>query len=258
MCLCVGNVVGSNIFNLTFILGLTALIRPPVIQGNTARLEYPVLTLATLMFLAVSQDLSVNWLDGPRFVTFFIGFMTYAVSLVRRQMGFEELAEFEAELEELGAGDGPGWLRITLCTVVGLLLLAGGANLTVQGATDLARVFGLSELIIGLTIVAGGTSLPEVAASLVAVLRGRDDVAVSNIVGSNLFNLLGILGLSSLLDALPIAESLFYSDSLWMMGVTVALLPVIFLQRRLYRWEGAALLAAYLAYIYFLVSQALR
>jgi cation:H+ antiporter len=253
----IGNVVGSNIFNVVFILGLCALIKPLTIGGNTIRLEYPVMALVTLMCLALIQDGSVNRLDALLLLSVYVCFTAYMVALVRDQMNATELQEFGAEVKELG-GDAPTvmGLPVLLAFVLGgIAVLGAGAQATVTGAVDLARLFGLSERVIGLTIVAAGTSLPEVVTSLVSAYRGRDDVAIGNVIGSNLFNILGILGLSALVSPLGVNPLIIARDSWWMLG------------RRCYcsaddtgfrvtRWEGGLLLAIYLAYVILLLGAA--
>lgn len=253
----VGNVVGSNIFNVAFILGLAALVRPLAITGNTIKLEYPVMALVTLMCVAVCEDGHVSRLDAVLFLAVYVGFTAYIVSLVRQQMSAKEVQEFRAEVTEMTAADSQqprAWVSVLLITG-GIALLGGGAHATVTGAVELARILGLSERVIGLTIVAAGTGLPEVVTSLVSSIRGRDDVAIANVIGSNLFNVLGILGLSALVSPLPIAQGIIDSDCWWMLGVTVLLFPMMFTGLRINRWEGAALLAVYIAYLAVLLTR---
>jgi cation:H+ antiporter len=247
----VGNVVGSNIFNVAFILGLTALLRPLVITGNTIKLEYPVLALVTLMCVAVCQDGSLNRVDAALFLAVYAGFTAYLLGLVRQQVTQAEAREFTGEVRELAESVTPrprAWVSLGL-VALGVALLGAGAQATVAGAVELARLLGLSERVIGLTIVAGGTGLPEVVTSLVSGFRGRDDVAINNVIGSNLFNLLGILGLSALAAPLPVNEAIVASDNWWMLGVTVLLFPLMFTGLRINRWEGGLLLAVYGTYL---------
>ena len=242
----VGNVVGSNIFTVTFVLGICALVRPLAITGNSIRLEYPVLAIVTLMTLAVAQDGTINALDGLLFVSIYVLFTTYMVTLVRGQVDEAEAGGLAAEVQS--RVDRPRWLPTLVWLVGGTAALGLGATLTVNGAIGLAQMAGLSERVIGLTIVAAGTSLPEVVATLVSTVRGRDDVAIGNVIGSNIFNILGILGLSSLFSPLPVHESIIGIDNLWMMGTTVLLFPLMFTRLRIDRWEGAILLSCYIAY----------
>jgi len=253
----VGNVVGSNIFNITFILGLAALIRPLAISGNTIKLEYPVMALVTLMCVAVCEDGLISRLDAVLFLAVYVGFTAYLVSLVRQQMNEQEIQEFRSEVQELSVADDRrprAWVSL-LFVAGGVALLGVGAHATVLGAVDLARILGLSERVIGLTIVAGGTGLPEVVTSLVSSYRGRDDVAIGNVIGSNLFNILGILGLSALALPLPIAPEIIASDCWWMLGSSLLLFPLMFTGLRINRWEGALLLGVYGVYLTLLLTR---
>jgi cation:H+ antiporter len=139
--------------------------------------------------------------------------------------------------------------------IAGIALLGGGAHFTVTGAVQFARLFGISERIIGLTIVSAGTSLPEVVTSLVSSFRGRDDVAIGNVIGSNLFNILVILGLTGLLNPLPVAQEIVTNDNWWMLAATVLLFPVIFTAQRIVRWEGGSFLILYVMYVALLLSK---
>ncbi len=245
----VANVVGSNIFNIAFILGLCAMIRPLAITGNTIRLEYPVLAIVTLMGLAVTQDGIVNWLDGSLFLLVYVCFTAYMVTLVRAQVNATEGAELKAEVAEISGGGAPRLGPMLTLLAVGVVLLGFGAQATVNGAVSLARLIGMSERVIGLTIVAVGTSLPEIVASLMSSLRGRDDIAIGNVIGSNLFNILGILGLSSMVMPIQVHPAIISSDNWWMLGLTLLLFPLMYTGRSVRRWEGAVLMAAYALYV---------
>jgi cation:H+ antiporter len=249
--LAVGNVVGSNIFNVTVIIGLSALIGPLAISGNTIKLEYPVLALVTLMLVAVAEDGVISRLEAVLFISVYVGFTAYLVSLVRHQMSAVEAQEYKSELKELQlpSADGPSLLLALLLVVGGAALLGGGAHLTVTGAISLAEMLGMSERVIGLTIVAAGTGLPEVVTSIVSSFRGRDDVAIANVIGSNLFNILGILGMSALVTPLTVAAGIVASDNWWMLGITLLLFPLMFTGMRVNRWEGGVLLTVYAFYL---------
>jgi cation:H+ antiporter len=251
------NVVGSNIFNIAFILGLCAIVRPFAITGNTLRLEYPVLLLMTLFGLVIAQDLLISRLDALLCIAFYIGFTAYVVQLVRAQVSVNELEHLDAGTQELLALDVPPTLLHSLGLVAGgTVLLALGAQLTVQGASDLARFWGWSERLIGLTIVSMGTGLPEVVASLVSSLRGRSDMAVGNVIGSNLFNILMVVGITAGIAPLSVSAELMSSDMLWMLGITLLLLPLMWTGWRVNRVEGGILLAVYGVYLALLLQQA--
>lgn len=253
----VGNVVGSNIFNITFIIGACALFMPIPIFGNTIKLEYPVLAIVTLLCLALAQDGEINRLDAILLMTMYIGFTAYLVSLVRQQVSASEAAAFAEEVKDISANEKkPVWWSAILLVLVGVLLLAGGAQATVTGAVELARLMGWSERLIGLTIVSIGTSLPEVVASAISLYRGRADVSVGNVVGSNLFNILMILGVSGFITPLPVQEAIYSSDCYWMLGVTLLLFPVIFTGRKISQLEGAILVGCYGLYLTLLIRSA--
>lgn len=246
----VANVIGSNIFNIAVILGLCAVFRPIAIVGNTIKLEYPVLLLVTFLGVVLANDGEISRLDALLLISVYVGFTVYLVRLVRQQVSSQEAAELKVEVAELTpAAERPrGWICIALVTA-GVALLGVGANVTVEGAVQLARLLGWSERVIGLTIVSAGTGLPEVVASLISSVRGRSDIAVGNAIGSNLFNILGVLGISSLASPLPVDPQLISTDAWWMLGITILLFPLLLTQRRIGQGEGALLLGVYCLYI---------
>ncbi len=227
----VANAVGSNIFNIAFILGFSALITPLAVSGNTVKLEYPVLALVTALSFVVCRDGLIDRFDGALFVAIYVCFTTYVVRLVRKQMKEKERTEFEGEVTNLTTTPKPGVCAGLI--IVGIALLGVGAQLTVSGAVTIAISLGISERIVGLTIVAGGTGLPEVVTSLVSSYRGRDDVAIGNVIGSNIFNILCILGLTALITPLPVEPGIIHSDNWWLLGVTLLLFPLIFTGRKI-------------------------
>jgi cation:H+ antiporter len=246
----VANVVGSNIFNITVIIGLCAMIRPVSIVGNTIKLEYPVLAIVTLLALVIVQDGEINRLDAVLCLAIYVGFTAYLVALVREMVTVAESRDLKVEVAELTPEPHKPrvWVLLALITT-GVTLLAGGAQLTVTGASELARHLGWSERIIGLTIVSAGTGLPEVVASLVSSIRGRSDIAVGNVIGSNLFNILCILGITATVHPLPVQQAIIASDCWWMLGSTLILFPLMFTSRLVNRFEGILLVAIYVAYL---------
>ena len=252
-----GNIVGSNIFNVLFILGLSALIVPLVVSQQLVRLDVPIMIGASILLLVLAFDGRVSRFDGLLLTA---GVIAYTVFAIRQ--GRKESAAVQAEYEqEYGAGK-QTWLdrlpvQIALIAA-GLVLLVLGANWLVDGAVAIARMFGVSELIIGLTIVAAGTSMPELATSVVAALRGERDIAVGNIVGSNIFNILAIAGVASLVTpgGLEVAASLLRFDLLVMIAVAVACLPIFAAGHRIERWHGALFVGYYVAYVVYLILAA--
>ncbi|AOF81715.1 sodium/calcium exchanger family protein [Methyloversatilis sp. RAC08] len=253
----VANVVGSNIFNVLFILGLSAMITPLLVDKQLIRQEVPIMVGISLLFVALTLDGSVSFGDGALFVGLMIAYTTFLIVQSRRQT-----KALNDEYAESVVGPGAGWdstlpVQIALI-VVGLGLLVLGSNLLVEAAIVFARYLGLSEAVIGLTIVAAGTSLPEVAASVTAALRGQRDIAVGNVVGSNTFNILGALGVSSMVapTALTLPPSMLAFDIPVMAAVAIACLPIFMTGNLIARWEGALFFAYYIAYALYLIMAA--
>lgn len=254
--LALGNVVGSNIFNVLVILGLAALIVPLVVAQQLIRFDVPVMIGVSFLLLLLSLDGNIGRLDG---VLLFSGVVAYTVFLIR-QSRRESSAEVKAEYEqEFGAKEEPGgWLKNTALMVVGLAGLMLGSKWLVDSAVTIAQSFGVSELIIGLTIVAAGTSMPEVATSVVAALRGERDIAVGNVVGSNIFNILCVLGLGSIVApaGINVSSAALQFDIPVMIAIAVACLPVFFAGNEITRANGAVFLAYYAAYLVYLIFTA--
>lgn len=251
----VGNVVGSNIFNIAAILGLSALLRPLVIHGNTVRFEWPVLFLAALQLVLLSREGTVDRFEGLCLVAALVAFVAYMVLLSRRAATTEETAEFAQVTDaSFGRTGAAAWAFNSGAVLVSVALLAGGSTLLVKGAVGIAQNAGLSETVIGLTIVAAGTSTPELATSLVAAWRGRDDIAVANVVGSNIFNVLGILGVTALVRPLSVPAEIIARDNWWMLGFSALLFPLMRSGMRVNRAEGTVLLAGFLAYLWVLLA----
>jgi cation:H+ antiporter len=251
----VANVVGSNIFNIAFIVGLCALLRPFDITGNTLKYELPILLFSTVCCIVFVQDLEISRSEALLFLVGYVAFTVFLIRLVRKQLSAESEKALEAEVGELESESPPihVWKSIGL-VVVGIALLGIGANSTVVGASQLARLWGWSERLIGLTIVSVGTSLPEVVASVVSAVRGRSDIAIGNVIGSNMFNLLIILGLTGMVSPLAVSSEIVGSDCWWMLATTVALLPIAWYGKQIYRWDGLALLCIYGVYMWLLLK----
>ncbi len=248
--LALGNVVGSNIFNVLFILGASAIITPLVVSSQLIRLDVPIMIGVSLLTLLLAGDGSVGRLDGA--ILFALA-VAYTVLQIRQSR-----KESAAVREEYGREFGPsrGATAANLAYIAaGLVLLVLGSRWLVNGAVAFAQALGVSELVIGLTIVAAGTSLPEVATSILAAVRGERDIAVGNVVGSNIFNLLAVLGLSGLVApaGLPAPAALLRFDLLVMIAVAIACLPIFASGATIARWEGALFLFYYVAYTAYLV-----
>ena len=253
--LALGNVVGSNIFNVLFILGFSALITPLVVSQQLVRLDVPLMIGISVLLLLLALDGTIGRLEGALLFGAIVGYTGFLIRKSRRESGGVAAG---AEM----AGDAqaqPGsWVRNVGLVVGGLALLVLGSRWLVSGAIEIATALGVSELVIGLTIVAAGTSLPEVATSVLASIRGERDIAVGNVVGSNIFNILAVLGLSSLVapHGVEVARSALAFDIPVMIAAAVACLPIFFSGYLIARWEGALFVGYYVAYTVYLVIHA--
>ncbi|HCS55497.1 calcium/sodium antiporter [Rubinisphaera sp.] len=245
-----GNVVGSNIFNVLFILGISALIVPLRVSQQLIRFDVPLMVALSILVLIFAYDGRIGRLDGLLLTVGLISYTLWAIVKSRK-----EQAAIKAEyVAEFGVAEKKSSLASTLLNVillvVGLGLLVLGSRWFVGSAVTIAEYFGVSKLVIGLTIVAAGTSLPEVATSIMAAIRGERDIAVGNVVGSNIFNIMGVLGISSLVSAegVQVSEAAFQLDLPVMIAVAVACLPIFFTGHLIARWEGALFMTYYCAY----------
>jgi cation:H+ antiporter len=249
-----GNVVGSNIFNIAVILGLCALVTPLRVHGSALKIEWPFMFTASFVALLLARDGSFDRLEGAVLVLSLVLFTAYMIRLARTEVRGRELDEFEAEVEALsGAGRWRSALRDGLWVGAGIAALAGGAPLLVRGAVIVAEWAGLSQRVIGLTIIAAGTSLPEVATSLAASYRKQAEIALANVIGSNIFNVLGVIGGVALIRPVPVSAGILRSDMWWMLGFSLVLLPIMRTGMRVARAEGMLLLLGYVIYLYFLI-----
>lgn len=240
--LAMGNVVGSNIFNILLILGVSGLIVPLTVHERALRLEWPVMFAAALLVPLVGGNGRIDRLEGLLLVSMMVGF---TMALARRP---RPAAEVDAWGTASPRGpDGSTWRDLGLL-LGSVLLLAIGARGLVDGAVDLATALGVSERVIGLTLVAIGTSLPELFTSVVAALRRKDDIAIGNVLGSNIFNILGILGITAVLTPIRANPTILDWDAWWMVGASLLLLPLIATGRALVRWEAGLLLSVCAVY----------
>ena len=245
--LALGNVVGSNISNIALILGITVLIRPAVVQLQLLRFDVPLLLACSLLLALALLDGALGRLEGSLFVLGIAGYTALAVCGARREAEPVHQAFDEALPEPAGAA----WHDV-LFVLAGAGGLVAGGNLLVEGAVAVGQRAGLSEAVIGLTIVAVGTSLPELATSVAAAAKGETDMAIGNVVGSNIFNILCILGLSALVHPLR-SSGLGAFELAAMILLVLLLLPLMRTGFRLERWEGALLLGLYGAYLAYLL-----
>jgi cation:H+ antiporter len=251
--LAIGNVVGSNISNILLILGLSACIAPLIVSAQVIRREVPIMIGASVVVLLMSLDGQIGRLDGA---VLGIGVVTYTTLSIRDSRR-EGIAASVVGVDVRILTGGPGTvLRESARVVAGLALLIVGTSGVVQGAVAIAEAFGVSQLLIGLTVVAVGTSLPEAATSIVAILKGQRDLAVGGAVGSNIFNLLAILGITALVQPIGVPVEVLVFDLPLMVAVALACLPVFFTGGSIARWEGGVFVGYYVAYTVYLVLDA--
>ena len=236
----IGNIVGSNILNILIILGLASVIVPIKVANSTIRVDAPYMIAISAMLLLLGWDGTVTMTDGLVLVALFIGYLGYMLYMAKHGSDVGE------NIKEMKL-----W-KALVYTAVGLVIIILGADVAVNAATALARIMGLSERFIGLTIVALGTSLPELVTSVTAARKGNADIAIGNIVGSNIFNSLFVVGLSALIVPVPFALN-FRVDTIVAIAAGVLLLGCVFSREKLERWHGVVMLLAYGVYLAYLL-----
>jgi cation:H+ antiporter len=255
--LTLGNVLGSNIFNILFILGITALLAPIVIAEQLIRKDAPIMLGVSLLALGLAFDGNLGFVDGMVLLSCMVVYVVFAL----RQSRLESTKVQNEYAEEFAAKEPrttKNMLMNLFFILAGLGLLVWGSRWLVDSAVFIAKALGVSELVIGLTIVAVGTSLPEVATSIIAALKKESDIAVGNAVGSNIFNLLGVLGLGAFLapEGISVAQRVLMLDFLVMVFVALVCLPVFYIDNRISRVEGTLLLGYYVLYVTYVILQA--
>ncbi|MBZ6371362.1 calcium/sodium antiporter [Microbacterium aurum] len=256
--LAVGNAVGSNIVNVLLILGASALLLPLAVKRRLVRFDIPVMVGISILLLLLGFDGEITQLDGGVLLLAAVGHIVLSFTVSRGEPNGPPAVESPSPPNRKVRPRWQGVLIGAALIALGIALLVLGARLLVSGATNIASSLGVSSLIIGLTVVAIGTSLPELATSLIAVRRGERDIAVGNIVGSNIFNLGFVLGLTALFvpAGIPVAQPAIALDIPLMIAAAVALLPIAFTGFTIRRWEGAVFIALYVAYTVYLVLAA--
>jgi cation:H+ antiporter len=255
--LALGNVVGSNIANILLILGLVALVAPLIVHRQLVWLDVPLMIAASGLVFAMALDGRIARWEGGALVACAVAYIVFLIRMAKRH---PDQVPQDPQLADDASAPAPktGTFRQVLLMVAGLALLIAGARFLVDAATSMASALGLSDLVIGLTVVAVGTSLPEIATSILSAIRGQRDLAVGNIVGSNIFNLLLVLGATALVaeGGVPVGASALRFDLPVMTAVAIACLPIFFNGHRIARWEGALFLGYYIAYTAWLLMAA--
>jgi cation:H+ antiporter len=253
--LAIGNVVGSNIANILLILGISALITPLLVDEQIIRQEIPIMIGASALLVVMALDGSIGRIEAAALFGLVVAYTVFLIAQSRRASKNVQ-DEFETEIPT--SNWDRHWAVQVALIVVGLVMLVQGAGWLVDAAVAFARAFGVSDLVIGLTVVAVGTSMPEIATSIVAAIRGQRDIAVGNVVGSNVFNILAVLGVTGLVSSggLPVSDAARNFDLWVMLAVAFACLPIMISGREIARWEGGVFIAYYAIYTAWLVLQA--
>ena len=242
----IGNVVGSNIANVCLILGVTTLIFPIVIRRQILKNDWVAMMVASLLFYFVALDGEISRIEGIIFFTLLAGFIAFSffrASKVAKEAVPDDLEETKSR----------GILFLILYVVLGTVGLIFGAKWFLEGAEAIARNLGVSDRVIAITLVAFGTSVPELAASVIAAFKKEDEIFLGNIIGSNLFNLLAILGITATIHPIEVSEKIISSDIFWMLATSFVLLPMGFFGKKLSRFDGLLLFSTYLIYTYILL-----
>lgn len=240
--LSIGNVLGSNLFNIGIILGISALIYPLAVKRQLLKFDVPVMVITSLLFLVLFIDGKISFLEAFIFVFLFVAYMAYL--FVTSFKNKNKVSEDEEPIKLY-----KHWVIDVSLIAVGLIGLVYGSNLLVDNAIIIAQKLGMSEALIGLTIVAAGTSMPELATSVVAAMKRRSDIAIGNVVGSNIFNLLLILGVAGLIYPIE-TQDINIIDSLFMLGISVMLWVFMKIGTRIRRWQGVIFLGVYFLYFF--------
>lgn len=242
----IGNIVGSNILNILIILGITATMVPIAVARGTIKVEIPFMIAITVVLLLLGLDGNITFVDALILLGLFAVYMIYLFRQAKRGKSVEE------DLPEEHHGKPKSILGLIILTVIGVVVIIFGSQITVNSATEIARFFGASERFIGLTVVALGTSLPELFTSVTAAKKGNADIAIGNIVGSNIFNILFIVGISGLITTIPFASS-FIIDTIISIGASVLLWVFCLISKGLRRYAGIIFLAGYAGYFIYLL-----
>jgi cation:H+ antiporter len=241
--LAIGNVIGSNISNITLILGISAIVFPIAIHPAVLKLDYLVMVVSSILFYLVALDGEISRLEGSIFFLLLIGVNAYFIKKVKVDVD---------DTDSDGLRPQPLWRGIFLF-FVGVIGLYVGSELLVNNAVKISQTYGISERIVGVTIVAIGTSLPELVTSVIAAFEKKTDLAIGNILGSNIFNILSIIGLTSMILPISVSDAFIGNDFIWMLALSLLLFPILRSRLGIAKWEGALLLSVYGLYVYSII-----
>jgi len=238
--LAIGNVIGSNIANIALVLSITVLIFPIIVDRNSKIIDWPMMMFSSILFYVFSLDNVISTIEGVAMVSILL---VFTILLIRNSR------KLNLDFDEVIDGTPSNMGLTVLYLIGGLVGLKFGADWFVEGAKGVAKSFGMTDKVIGVTIVAFGTSVPELVASGVAAYRRQTDISLGNLVGSNIFNILIVLGITSIITPIQVAESVMVFDMYWMLGIALALYPMMFIGKKMGRIHGLILLSAYITYI---------
>jgi len=244
----IGNVVGSNIANIALVLGITTMIMPIKVQISTIRVDWPIMMLASILFYLFSLNGTIAWWEG---LILSVGIISFTIFTIKTSVKPSELKQ--CDLDEVEKAK-YGIAKSILFIIIGIIGLTLGANWLLDGAVQIATRYGVSEHIIGATIVAFGTSIPELVTSVIAAIKKESDISVGNLIGSNIFNILSVIGFTALIKEIPVSEQVINNDSFWMIGIALLLLPLMLYKYNINRIKGFILTLSYLVYIYFVLK----
>ncbi len=250
----IGNVIGSNISNIALILGITVIIFPIAIKKDSLRYDWVVMMAASIAFYVFALDGDISRLDGVLFLLSLALFIWYSFYRVRKKRKKKEAQDESLGVDIPHSGSQKKLGIYILYVALGIVGLIFGARWFLEGAETVARNFGVSDRVIAISLVAFGTSVPELAASVIAAFKKEQDISLGNIIGSNLFNILAILGITSLVHPIEVADEIMKSDIYWMLAISFIILPLGIIKYKLGRWQGFVLLSAYFAFMYLLLS----
>ncbi len=239
----IGNVIGSNISNISLVLGISALVYPIVVYKSILKLDYLAVLVSSILFYLLSLDNMISRWEGGVFVVLLVLLNLYFFKKLK--VSVEEIVSVEIVPMKLYKA-----LGLLLLGIVGLYF---GSDMFVENAVEISRVFGLSERVIGVTVIAIGTSLPELVTSIIAAINKKTDIAIGNILGSNIMNVLAIIGITSLVQPIAVNDSFLIQDFIWMLGITVLLFPILLTRLRISRIEGGILVLFYCTYLFLLL-----
>ena len=256
--LSVGNVIGSNIANLALVLGITAIIYPIPVSKGILWFDGPIMMFVSILFVLFAWNLQLEKWEGGVLLVLMVAFIVMLIIRSRRAKRREMIGdqasanvdeELDGEMEDLAGFQKKSYLYLVVFVVAGCVGLYFGSDWFVSGASGIADYFGVSDHIIGVTVVAFGTSVPELVASIIAAFRRQTDISIGNLVGSNIFNVLSVLGFTSLVTDLPVNPEMLETEVWWMLGVALIIFPMIRMGYKIVRYEGFILLGIYIAYI---------